>query len=168
MQTLADTNNLSLIRCTVHLLESWHFTLTSWRRRLPARLMPHSAVYAASALPMKLPQNIHGQSALKVRNDIHKFKKILLHKCHTESTVAALKWIILCNTVACPNFLVWNLPQQLRHKCGVARHKCGVMRHSVEWCGVAWNAAFPRNVQSFAALCGLFAYSADLRHMPWC
>jgi hypothetical protein len=48
----------------------------------PARLVPHSAVYAASALPMELPQNFHGQSALKVRqsalkvrNDIHKLKK---------------------------------------------------------------------------------------------
>jgi hypothetical protein len=43
--------------------------------------VPHSAVYAASALPMELPQNFHGQSALKVRqsalkvrNDIHKLK----------------------------------------------------------------------------------------------
>jgi hypothetical protein len=47
----------------------------------PARLVPHSAVYAASALPMEMPQNFHEQSALKVRqsalevrNDIHKLK----------------------------------------------------------------------------------------------
>jgi hypothetical protein len=43
----------------------------------PARLVPHSAVYAASALLMELPQNFHGQSALEVRNDIHKLKKNL-------------------------------------------------------------------------------------------
>jgi hypothetical protein len=50
---------------------------------------------------MEFPQNFHGQSAFKVWNDIHKFKnKNLLHKCHTESTVAALKWIVLCNRVA--------------------------------------------------------------------
>jgi hypothetical protein len=49
----------------------------------PARLVPHSVVYAASALPMELPQNFHGQStikvrqlALKVRNDIHKLKNL--------------------------------------------------------------------------------------------
>jgi hypothetical protein len=41
----------------------------------PARPVPHSAVYAASALPMELPKNFHGQSALKVQNDIHKWKK---------------------------------------------------------------------------------------------
>jgi hypothetical protein len=134
----------------------------------PARLKPHSAVYAASALPMELPQNIHGQSALKVRNDIHKLKKVLLHKCHIEPTVAALKRIILCNRVAYPNCLVRNLPQQLWHKCGIARHKCAVMRRSVEWCGMAWNAAFRKNVQAFAPLYGLFVYSADLWHMPRC
>jgi hypothetical protein len=33
----------------------------------------------------------------------------------------------------------------------------------VDWCGVARNATFRRYVQAFAALCGLFAYSADLR-----
>jgi hypothetical protein len=40
----------------------------------PARLEPHSAVYAASDLPMELPKTVHGQPALKVQNDIHKFK----------------------------------------------------------------------------------------------
>jgi hypothetical protein len=52
-------------------------------RHSPARLVPHSAVYAASALPMELPPNFHGQSALKVRqsalkvrNDIHQFKNL--------------------------------------------------------------------------------------------
>jgi hypothetical protein len=44
---------------------------------IPARLEPHSAVYSASALPMELPQNFHGQSALKVRNDAHKIHKNL-------------------------------------------------------------------------------------------
>jgi hypothetical protein len=34
---------------------------------------------------------------------------------------------------------------------------------SAEWCGVVWNAAFRKNVQTFAAFCGLFAYAADLR-----
>jgi hypothetical protein len=68
-------------------------------------LEPHSAVYAALALPMEFPQNIHRQSAHNVRNDIHKFKKkILLHECRTESTVEALKWIVLYNRVACPTF----------------------------------------------------------------
>jgi hypothetical protein len=59
-------------------------------------------------------------------------------------------------------------PQQLQQKCGVMRHKCGAMPRSAEWCGKAWNMAFCRNVQSFAALCGLFAYSADLPHMARC
>jgi hypothetical protein len=89
----------------------------------------------------------------------------LLHKCHTESAVAALKWIVLCNRAACPKCLVRNLPQQLRHKCGVAWHKCGVTRRGVEWCGVVRNAKFRRNVQAFSAFCGLFAYTADLRHV---
>jgi hypothetical protein len=44
---------------------------------VPFRLEPHSAVYAASALPMECPQNFHGQSALKVRNDIHKLKRYI-------------------------------------------------------------------------------------------
>jgi hypothetical protein len=70
--------------------------------------------------------------------------------CHTESTVAAFKWIVLGNRVACPNSLVRNLLQQLQHKWGVVRHKCGVMRRSEKWCGVARNAAFRRNVQAFA------------------
>jgi hypothetical protein len=130
----------------------------------PARLVPHSVVYAASALPMGLPQNFHGQSA---RNDIHELKK-LLHKCHTESTVAILKWIVLCNRLACPNSLVRNLLQQLRHKCGVTLHTCGVMRRGAEWCGVARNAVLRRNVKAFAALYGLFAYCGDLPHMPRC
>jgi hypothetical protein len=101
------------------------------RRRHPSRVEPHSTVYAASALPMEFSQNVHGQSALKVRHET-----ILLHKCHTESTVAALKWIVLCNRVACPYSLVRNLLQQQRHKCGVARHKCGIAR--VVWNGAAW------------------------------
>jgi hypothetical protein len=57
---------------------------------IPARLVPHSVVYAASALPMEFPKNFHGQSALKVRNDIHKLKKNLaalvphtIHCCRT-------------------------------------------------------------------------------------
>jgi hypothetical protein len=59
---------------------SLHLLMSSGSNtRLPARLVPHSAVYAASALPMELPHNFHGQSALKVRNDIHKLKK-KLHK----------------------------------------------------------------------------------------
>jgi hypothetical protein len=36
------------------------------------------------------------------------------------------------------------------------------MRCSAEWCDVVQNAAFCRNVQALAALCGLFAYSVDL------
>jgi hypothetical protein len=48
------------------------------------------------------------------------------------------------------------------------RRHAAQVRRGVEWCGVAQNAAFRRNVQAFAALCGLFAYSADLPHMPRC
>jgi hypothetical protein len=133
----------------------------------PARLEPHSAVYAASSLPMYCHRTSMDSPRLRC-GMISINLKILLHKCHIESTVAALKRIVLCNRVACPNSLVQSLTQQLRHKCGVARHMCGIARRGVEWCGVARNAAFHRNVQAFVALCGLFAYSSDLRHMPRC
>jgi hypothetical protein len=97
---------------------------------------------------------------------IHKLKKILLHKCHTESTVAALNLMDnLMQQGSLPRFLS---AESATTATAQMRHRAAQVRRHAAWCGVARNAAFRKNVQAFVALSDLFSYPADLPHMPRC
>jgi hypothetical protein len=72
-------------------------------------------------------------------------KITLLHKCHTESTDAAFKWIVLCNRVSFPELLsaesaITAAAQMRRHAAQMRRHAVQMRRHAAQvrrraaWC----------------------------------